>query len=448
MKNILYFECDLESHWSSSDNREVSFHIDSWLGTFTEDTTDLLNIVKEPYVPQKGDKIYFLPEVSIPRVKFKNVSLEYGIKTVRDSAQANVFFGCSKSAHHMTDTKWAYSLPVTELKAFIELIAHRLEEHTVDKIETALEFYDNDTVAISWTIMNNIHGALSSTTCSKYSKRLVTIDDAYKEEFEHLQSIKIYDESSVIDILNGEEATVIDKDMFEHIREMFKSSDRDNHVLAMEIMANSKYTESLIYLELLFYFYANRIADINSKNHVNFKSLVSYLGKNMRYLNTDIDEVVDSLVKKDQFTPNKLEIVMEYLSGDIQNTGDSKYFTVKTITVHPDHIAQLGSNYTYEVQADYVGPELPVELDEEDRHDEEERVSVQNEILISEEDDELLGEAFARLERKELKSELIALEEESNEPETSSLEITIGLEPVSNNNQITQTNESNDIDWF
>jgi len=438
MKNILYFECDLESHWSSTDNTEVSFHIDSWLGTFTEDTTDLLNIVKEPYLPQKGDKIYFLPEVSIPRVKFKNVSLEYGIKTVRDSAQANVFFGCSKSAHHMTDTKWAYSLPVTELKAFIEIIAHRLEEHTVDKIETALEFYDNDVVAISWTIMNNIHGALSGTTCSKYSKRLVTIDDAYKEEFENLQSIKIYDESSVIDILNGEEATVIDKDMFEHIREMFKSSDRDNWVLAMEIMANSKYTESLIYLELLFYFNANRIADINSKNHVNFKSLVSYLGKNMRYLNTDIDEVVDSLVKKDQFTPDKLEIVMEYLSGDIQNTGDSKYFTVKTITVHPDHIANLGSNYTYEVQTDYVGPEKDIDLD-----DEEERVSVQNEILISEEDDELLGEAFARLERKELKDELIALEEASNDTE-----VTLKTELLSNNHQITQTNESNDIDWF
>ena len=436
MKNILHFDCDLESHWSSTDTKEVNFDIQSWFGSFTDDSRDLLNIVKEPYIPQKGDKIYFLPEVSVPRVKFKNVSIEYGIKTVRDVAQANVFFGCSKSAHHMTDTKWAYKLPTTELKEFIELIEHRLDGHTKAKIETALEFYDNDVVAINWTIMNNIHGAMSNTTCSKYSERILTIDDDFKEEFEHLQSLKIYDESSVIDILNGEEAAVIDKDMFEHIREMFKSSDRDNWVLAMEIMANSKYTESLIYLELLFYFNANRIADVNSKNHVNFKSLVSYLGKNMKYLHTDIDEVVDSLIKKNQFTPNKLEIVMEYLSGDIQNTGDSKYFTVKTITVHPDHIADLGSNYTYEVQADYVGPEKDIDLDEE------ERVSVQNEILISEEDDELLGEAFARLERKELKNELIALEEASNDTK-----VTLETELLPTNLQTT-TNESNDIDWF
>jgi len=437
MKNILHFDCDLESHWSSTDTTEVNFNIQSWFGSFTDDSKDLLNIVKEPYIPQQGDKIYFLPEVSVPRVKFKNVSVEYGIKTVRDVKQANVFFGCSKSSHYMTDSKWAYKLPVSELLQFIELIVHRLDEHTKAKIETALEFYDNDVVAISWTIMNNIHGALPSTTGSRYSERILTIDDDHKEEFEHLQSLKIYDESSVIDILNGEEATVIDKDMFDHIREMFKSSDTDNHVLAMEIMANSKYTESLIYLELLFYFHANRIADINSKNHVNFKSLVSYLGKNMRYLHTDIDNVVDSLIAKDQFSPDKLEIVMEYLSEDIQNTGDSKYFTVKTITVHPDHIANLGSNYTYEVQADYVGPEKDIDL-----ADEEERVSVQDEILISEEDDELLGEAFARLERKELKAELIALEEASDDTE-----VTLETELLSTNPQ-TITNESTDIDWF
>jgi hypothetical protein len=49
--------------------------------------------------------------------------------------------------------------------------------------------------------------------------------------------------------------------------------------LAMEIMANSKYVESLIYLELLFYRYAGRISDRHTKNHVNFKSLLGYLGK-------------------------------------------------------------------------------------------------------------------------------------------------------------------------
>jgi len=422
MKNILYFDCDLESHWSSTDTKEVNFNVESWFGEFVEDAKDLLNIVKEPYIPQKGDKIYFLPEVSVPRVKFKNVSVEYGIKTVRDIAQANVFFGCSKSAHYMTDTKWSYKLPTTEFKEFRELIEHRLDGHTKAKLDTALEFYDNEFVAVNWTIQNNIHGAMDNTTCSRYSQRILTINDDYKEEFVNLQALKIYDESSVIDILNGEEATVIDKGMFEHLSEMFKSSDRDNHVLAMEIMANSKYTESLVYLELLFNYYAGKIMDIHSKNHVNFKSLVSYLGKNMRYLHTDIDNIVDSLIAKDQFTPDKLEIVMMYLSEDIQRTGDSKYFTVKTITVHPDHIASLGSNYTYTVQDDFVGPELPIEFEEE-----EERVAAPEIEAISTEE-----EACALLYGVD----------------NDNIEVSLKTELLSNNHQITQTNESTDIDWF
>jgi len=437
MKNILHFECDMDTHWSSNDTKHISFNIDSWLGTFTEDTTSILNIIKEPYVPQQGDKIYFLPEVSVPRVKFKNVSLEYGIKTVRDPKQANVFFGCSKSAHHMTTNKWAYKLPTSELKKFIELVDHRLDRHTRDKIDTALEFYENDTVAISWTIMNNINGAIANNHCSKYSQRVVTIDDSFKEEFEHLQSLTIYDESSVIDILNGEDATVIDKDMFEHLREMFKSSDTDNHVLAMEIMANSKYTESLVYLELLFHYHASRIMDIHSKNHVNFKSLVSYLGKNMRYLHTDIDDIGNSLVNKGQFTTDKLEIVMENLSGEIQLRGDSKYFTVKTITVHPDYIAQLGSNYTYNVQDDYVGPEMPIEFDEE-----EERVAApEMEAIFTEEEDEAMGEMIAVIGETELAHDLYGVDNDN-------IEVTLKTELLSNNHQITQTNEPTDIDWF
>ncbi len=63
---------------------------------------------------------------------------------------------------------------------------------------------------------------------------------------------------------------------------MFKSSDKDNHIMAMEIMANSNYVESALYLLLLLEEYGHRIADCNTKNHVNFKSMVSYFGLRVR----------------------------------------------------------------------------------------------------------------------------------------------------------------------
>jgi hypothetical protein len=426
-KNILVIQShDLETHYENNNSQEITFDIDSYLGDFNAESNSLLNIVKEPYVPQQGDKIYFLPGVSVPRVKFKNVSVEYGIKTVRDPKLANVFFGCSRSIHSMTNNLWHYKAQVKDFLEFIKVIDHRLDSHTRDKLETALEFYEKDHIGVSWNIMNCMVATVPDTNVSRHSQRLVYIDDIYKEEFIRLQSLKIYDESSVIDILNGEEATVIDETMYEHIREMFNSSDKDNHVLAMEIMANSKYTESLIYLELLFHFHASRMMDSHTKNHVNFKSLVSYLNKEMRYLYTDLDGVVDSLIRKDQFTPDKMEIVMNHLKEVITQTGDSKHFTVKTITIHPDFIAQLGTNFTYQVQDDYINPEVPVELEEE------ERASEQLIEIVNEEVDET----------QSLMDHIVS----DNFPTTPN-EVIIDLEPVSNNNQIT-TNESNDLDWF
>ena len=428
-KSILHItSSDLGNSYNSEHTYEVNFSITSYVGTFDKNDSNLLNIVKTPYVPQKGDKIYFLPGVNIPRVKFRNIAVEYGIKTVRQFDQANVFFGSSKSIHEMTNTMWVYEIKATEFLAFIELISDRLDNHTKDKIKTACEFYDDETIGVDYNIKKSVDDALSIDS-NGWSNRMTYVEESDKDLYLHCQGVTIYDESSVIDILNGEEAAIIDKEVYTHLSEMLNSSDRDNHVVAMEIMANSKYTESLVYLELLFHDYSYNISNSHTKNHVNFKSLISYLDKNKNYLNADIDDIVDSLRAKDQFTPDKLEIVMEHLSQTIANQGNSKYFSVKTITVQPDYIELLGSNYTYTIQEDYI-PEVNNSLPDP--------VEIEEEVL----EDELIEAAFTNIERKELKSELIALEEE----ELVEKDLATYKQEESNNHQIT-TNDT-DIDWF
>jgi hypothetical protein len=251
-----------------------------------------------------------------------------------------------------------------------------------------------------------------------------------------------------MNVLNGEDATEIDKEMFEHLSEMFESSDNDNHVLAMEIMANCKYVESLIYLEMLFYKYAHKISDKHTKNHVNFKSLLSYLDKDKSYMGTDIDDIAKSLENKDQFTTDKIEIIMQYLSNDIQKTGNSKYFTVKTITVHPDYIANLGSNYTYEVQKDYV----PTLVEKPITEEEIEEIPIQIEAVIEEQESEftvedtLEEEVVTNLDNICDKPEPIIIEK-IVEVIKEVVEEELTIEPKSNNNQI-KTNDTNDFDWF
>jgi hypothetical protein len=71
-------------------------------------------------------------------------------------------------------------------------------------------------------------------------------------------------------------------------------------------------------------------------------------------MSTDIDDIAKSLIDKDQFTTDKIDIVMNYLSDDIKLRGTSRYFAVKTITVHPDFAHVLNNNYKYEVDSEFV----------------------------------------------------------------------------------------------
>jgi hypothetical protein len=428
------------SRYDYTNEQPVSFSIRMRTGGFGKDISDAVALNKTPYTPTKGDKIFFLPNVSVPRVKFKNVCIEHDVKNVRDFTQATVFFGSKKSLNEMTNTSWRYKCPTNEFLAFFELVKPKMDEYDIEKVETALEFYTEDLIAVDYNLrdMINSEDSIIKDEDSGWSENLMIIKEEYQELFKFLQGKTILDESSVINVLNGEDAAEIDKVMFEHLSEMFESSDTDNHVLAMEIMANSKYVESLIYLELLFYKYANVIYNTHSKNHVNFKSLISYLNKDKSYLNTSIDDIVGSLRDKDQLTPDKLDILLSYTSKDIQQQGDSKYFTVKTISVVPDVLAELNTNYTYSIQEDFVPTvaEIPVE----------EVLELEGPTGPTGPEDNLqeVESEFASEDNFDISIEEV--EEDTTdvlEPET----VSVISESELNNNQI-ETNGTNDFEWF
>jgi hypothetical protein len=489
--NTIIVKCDLPRHNENYDFLpDTTFEIDIVTGGFNKDIIDSFNLVKTPYNPSKGDKIYFLPGVNVPRVKFKNVCLEHGIKTVRDVEQANVIFGSKKSLSDITENAWRYKCSIEDFKTFINFHQANIDNHYLDKINTALEYYDQKYIAIDYNLMDWIVNTVSVTETSRYTEKLSIIQEKYNDLYNSIQGQEILDESSVINVLNGEDAAEIDQNMFEHLSEMFQSSDSDNHVLAMEIMANSKYVESLIYLELLFYKYSYHMHNCHTKNHVNFKSLLSYLNKSASNMGTGIDDIAQSLIDKNQFTSDKIDIVLTHLSHVIMNRGDSQYFQVKTITVHSDYAHVLNKNYVYEVIKDYV-PTVEETLDEEipDTLVSTETVSVEEVVdrfgdNLTESEIDLLNvlvkpvdeiqeaeSEFAVEDNFEVASEeevvhllygvdnenievSLAVEEEEEEEEEDDTDV-LGTEPISevsesqsNNNQIEETNDNDDFQWF
>lgn len=454
----------------------------------------VFNHKKDSYTPTKGDKFYFLPGVNIPRIKLKDMALKHGVRNVRNIEDATHIFGGSSSYAKMINRKYEDIAKTKDFLDFVDLIKDYTDEYYLEKVAQAFEFYDLEEViltrSISYTMRYNLDNShplyddIRDTNLynNTYNSYIYSVDSDYEDVFKNLVTKEIWDEDSLLVHVNGEDAVTIDADMYEQMADMFKSSDSDNHILAMEIMANSNYKDSLLYLEILFMEFNQQMYNSHTKKHVNFKSLLSYLGKE-NGMDTKIDDIMRSLTNKGVLTIDMINVLMTRYHDKIEKYGNSIYFKVKTITVNEDTLALLNTNYTYSVLDNYQ-PE-PVDITEEEVEefpeihgnldDLRETTDVCNESaqeeLITDEDIET---AFTRIERNELKSELIELEEsepvsefelnkgsieeEKEFPEDESVfteeeDYALGemisklAEEESNNNQ-KEENGTDDFEWF
>jgi hypothetical protein len=240
-------------------------------------------------------------------------------------------------------------------------------------------------------------------------------------------------------MINGDDAVTITNEVYTQLREMFKSSDRDNHIMAMEIMANSNYVESALYLLMLLEEYGHRIADCNTKNHVNFKSMVSYFGLRVRDVDClDPDDVSKKLTSLGLLTTEWLNILLESrLNWFITNIARSSTFNVASIVPTPEVEVAIESEYRAEISFDDKNPVLDFAAGLEDAPE----ILIEDEVVP-----EILEEHPYLSDQDDLSTPVL---EESNELPAPPEEIILEeIVPVSNNNQIEETNESTGIDWF
>lgn len=419
----------LDFHYSLENNRLIEVDIEIETTNYFDPSIDTFNINQNGYTPMKGDKLYFLPGVNIPRIKLKDLATKFGIRTVRDVSEANVIFGSSKTKDKMTGYTWKYKIPTTIVQLFFETYKNDMDDYQYSKLENALEFYTEEYILTDWSTARTFtDNDLPQWNSYSQQPQFLSFNESRNTSSEHVHEVnkdyihlydlikgkEIIDESCLLDQLNGDDAVIIDADMFTQLSTMFNSSDDDNHILAMEIMANSKYKESLLYIEMIFKNHSYSIGNCHTKNHVNFKSLLSYLGKSNRYIDTSLDDIMESLISKKVLTKDKIDILLENYGHEINNRGDSTYFKVQTITVNEDTLSLLNENYNYKVIEDYE-PSIVNNLEEEKL----------DEVI----EDELINEIV----NEPIEIEIIIEEEKELEVLTESK---------------TGSNESTDIDWF
>jgi hypothetical protein len=287
MKNYIHIQLrDAGSFLSTDKEKDLALEctIDYETGYFHWGSKPLEFNVTNAYTPQKDHKFYFLPGVTVPRVKLKSLNSSHGIRVVRDMADADVIFTGAKTIDTMIDFKWYYSVSTEDLKEFLATAHEKgyIDDYYYEKFQTAVEFYtcediltDHGTTRLVYNPDISFH--MKSGSRSRSSERFVLIKDEYKELYDNIKDKQLCTEEAIYEYINGEDAITIDNSMYTILCDMFSSSDTDNHVLAMEIMANCNYKSSILQLCFLLHDYRYQIENRKERTHVNFKSLLMYM---------------------------------------------------------------------------------------------------------------------------------------------------------------------------
>lgn len=333
--------------------------------------------LRQNYIPGRNDKLYFLPGVNIPRVKLKNLTTEYNIKTVRDVEDATHIFAGKDTSANIGKIHWQYTLDRIAVENFITLAKEDIDSYDFNKLELALAGYTEDYVFCSYNTRRLILGFDNNLPCKSNlqfqqnllklqhndSVRVSAIKSNYEKLYTYVSQCDLYSETALLAHVNGDDAVIIDETVFDQLQTMLRSSDDDNATLALEIMANCNYSDSLLYLEMLFKECAHNIANCSAKKHVNFRSLLSYLNKDYRYFDTSLDNIVQSLINKKVLTQDKLDILINRYNEELSRHGSTTFFRVKTVTMSTEVLELLNTNYSNQITEDFVP--APVETVEE-----------------------------------------------------------------------------------
>lgn len=296
---------------------------------------------KMDYTPTKGDKFYIYPECTVPRYKFKNLCEKEGMTITRDSNKANICVISDETLEKLTRRR---SSDFVRIGVFMDYV-HKIKEiepEFLTFMQQKLylkELTEDDYVMLDWKLSQSIEPLLplgfdsdgdpkTLDSCTYYQIR---DDDNEKDVLEILNSTKLYHENSILKYINSAHGTVMTEDMYNTIKNLFESSDTQNHVVAMESMANCVYPDSACYLILLLEEYGGTIYDNRTKNNINFRSMLKFFGLGTASRLRSVEDMLDCLKHAGLFNSENLAFFYPKIMEELKNSGDNSYFTVDTI---------------------------------------------------------------------------------------------------------------------
>ena len=293
--------------------------------------------------PDEDSNIYIDKGINIPRTKLRNYIKDKNIRITSKLENANVVITTPDLIiNSYTDYKYIYTVAVEDIIDNLYILGL-----------TDSDFFNNynyKNVIISW---RGIQELMKVKDINYNSVKACKINDISIIK-ELLNKNLCYPDSLVSSI--QKDGLIIDSDFYKQLVNMITSSDDDNLVLAMELMANSYYDKSAAYLLCLFYKYYNKFENHHKKNHVNFKGLLNYFNLSTSHCNAHFDFIIDQLIEKKQLTEESMDILKEVIIKNewyagINNNNQNRGLVVcKTISIEsPEFIEAYGSPYVINI---------------------------------------------------------------------------------------------------
>lgn len=343
-----------------------------YLYTYDEDEYDKMieTINSNKYTLDIGHKFYIDKKASVPRIKLQDILFDNLIDLTSDVTKATHFF-IQDPINHMIIIKNFYQVSKEQLVQFLNLCVTQkiIETHETEDLLDALGSYqDNDVIIVSRDLSTFINERtailykgvpLCKNILQQNQEIRKRIHENYVEEFLHIDNNldKTYHYRELLPHMNGDETITIDEKVYNQLSNMFESVDKDNHVLAMEIMANCNYQKSIMYILILLREYNYKIGRLRSRTHVNFKSLLGYLGMKHDNLYVEAYEMIDIMLERNLITLEKLQYLFDKYQDDFIRTYGN-HFKIHQITLSPELAEKLNVDYVKELTPRYKVKEV------------------------------------------------------------------------------------------
>jgi len=349
------------------------------------------------YLFKQTDKIYFMPGCTVPRFKVKQLCEVTGMSISKTPQNASVIIFSNETEKEVAQKDFEYNcIHSKDLEEAIGLLYQKrhVDYKAVPQIAELIDFLRDennlDYVYVeSWSSKNQIETALKGTGRKFFRTSTWITEESAINNFDSILELNktLVHQKDLLTIINMN--NVMTEDMFNETSKMFDSQDKNNHVLALELMANVDYERSALYLFMLFKDHHYAIWDRPETKHVNFKSMMDFFNLRRGFRLSDMEDVIGELEARDLLTTEHLDYVEKLSKEDFESSLGNEYFSVTQVSRSPKLLlAAAKGDRKFDPTLPPIPDELLNSIPKEDDEKDDDYDDEEEDVLTETEDDE------------------------------------------------------------